>query len=417
MNRFKHIDKILNNNPRVKQDKYVPKLLELIDGSVVLTVAGNELLLENLHFEEDVKIKIYNKSEINIKNCTFEGILIFSPQPEGVISGIDIFVFKTIVKNKINFNRVANYARAELDCCVTSSANFSDDNIDFVKIFKSEIDEVYFEGTTVKELSITHSFIKNIINYDLNARDIYIDIESILNNYKKFNEIKVSSFINDEYIKESKSKIKEYNNLIKSKKSLNPNKSFKEFKNDLINNINVEKKSIVDHKKIARSHYLKYIQTIKKSKDESIDDSVISELNYLYFKNKKYSPLIYLLLSSVGFFYKPSKAIFLSVLTILTFGIAFYSINHFGDRLLTLSEICTPSILNKVAGEFVDAIYMSGITFFTIGYPGNLGEAVSFVELIRKVLILIEAGMGIILISTILISFMNKYLSIKNKVS
>ena len=413
MNKFKHIDKIINNRPRAKQDKYAPKPHELIDESIVLRVTDNEFVLEDIHFEEDVKIEIVNKSEIKILNCTFEQTLIISPETEGDLNGIDILVYKTIVKNNININRVANYVRTELDCCVTSSVNFSDDNIDLVRIFRSEIDEVYFEGTIVKELSITHSFIKRIMNYNLDATNIYIDLESILNHYKTFKNIKLTSFLNEGHLNDCRLRIKEYRNLIKSRSSLNPNKSFLEFKKDLIHNINVENESIKEGKVTARAHYLKYIQIIKQSKDESIDDGVISELNYLYFKNKQYSPLISLLLNSVGYFYKPSRAILLSVYMILIFGIAFYSINNFGCRFLTLSEISTPSVLSRVAVDLINSIYFSGITFFTIGYSDIIGESVSTIEPIRKVLILLEAGIGIILTSTILLSFMNKYLSRK----
>ncbi|MGP8154910.1 MAG: ion channel [Smithella sp.] len=63
--------------------------------------------------------------------------------------------------------------------------------------------------------------------------------------------------------------------------------------------------------------------------------------------------------------------------------------------------------------DIVEYIFFSGITFFTIGYSDILKETVSTIEPIRKILDLIEAGIGIILTSTILISFMNKYLSHK----
>lgn len=251
------------------------------------------------------------------------------------------------------------------------------------------------------------------MNYNLDATNIYIDLESILNHYKAFKHIQLTSFLNEGHLYDCRLRIKEYRNLIKSRSSLNPDKSFLEFKKDLIHNINVENESIKEGKVTARAHYLKYIQIIKQSKDESIDDGVISELNYLYFKNKQYSPLISLLLNSVGYFYKPSRAILLSVYMIVIFGIAFYSINNFGCRFLTLSEISTPSALSRVAADLINSIYFSGITFFTIGYSDIIGESVSTIEPIRKVLILLEAGLGIILTSTILLSFMNKYLSRK----
>ena len=64
--------------------------------------------------------------------------------------------------------------------------NFLDEIIDVVKIFRSEINVIYFEGATLSELSITDSFIQNIINYDLKVPLVYIDLDSITNHYRSF---------------------------------------------------------------------------------------------------------------------------------------------------------------------------------------------------------------------------------------
>ena len=135
------------------------------------------------------------------------------------------------------------------------------------------------------------------------------------------------------------------------------------------------------------------------SRDETIDDSVISELNYLYHKNKDHSPLVYFLLSMVGFFHKPFRPIVTSCLVIIIFGISFYSIKNFDNRMLTLSELLNPNIMAIVLTDLIDSVYFSGITFFTIGYSDIIGESNSILEPTRKLLILLEAGIGIILTS------------------
>ncbi len=413
MAKFKHIDEIIKNNPREEQVEYTPNAFELIDETIQLRAAKSLYVLENAHFKNDVRINICTNSEVEIKNCTFDGYLIINPQAQDGLTEIVVRLYKVLVNHRINFLRVANYVEANIDCCVASSVNFFDDNVDFVRIHRSEIDEVYFEGTNVQKISITRSFIKRISNYDLISSSIYIDLESILNHYGKFKNIKVDDFVDYKVIHEHKSKIKEYKKYIKSKESLNPSKTFSEFKADVLNNISLANRSIVNHNKSARSQYLKYIQLIMKSKDESIDDSVISELNYLYFKNKEYPCYIHFLLNSIGFFYRPSRAILSALLVIIGFGIVYYLMAHFGFRFLSYKELFSATKLLDVAGELIDSIYFSGITFFTIGYSDIIGAASKSIEPFRKITILIEAAMGIILTATILVSFMNKYLTKK----
>ena len=116
---------------------------------------------------------------------------------------------------------------------------------------------------------------------------------------------------------------------------------------------------------------------------------------------------------SYWFFLQAIQSHFIFGFNNFFFGILFYCINHVGDRLLSFEEFSSPTTLFNVLRELINSVYFSGITFFTIGYSDTLGEAPKSVEPLRQILILIEAAMGIILTSTILLSFMNKYLTNK----
>jgi hypothetical protein len=407
---FEYKEIILQNEQRKNLSEFKRGIFDLIEDWIILKAGLEPCVLENFHFKHNVKIKAYKNSIIKIENCSFDGCLIIYPEGEDDISGINIYIYNTIVNNRINFNRVANYQDVSIYYSVIRSANFTDSKVDLLKIFRSEIDEVYFEGVNVNELEIKRSYIKKILNYDLISSSIKIDIESVLNHYKKLSNIKKDDFINHENINDACSKIKEFKKCIKSKKSPNPKTTFSELKVDMLQNVIIAKKIISKEKLIARSHFLKYIQLILSSKDESVDGNVISELNYIYFKNTKYPWYIHFLLSSVGFFYKPSKAILSSFLAIVFFGIVFYIIHHFNCRLLSLEELFYKGNFFNVFSEVIDAIYFSGITFFTIGYGETLGVASNSIEPIRKIFILSEAGTGILLTSSVLISFINKYL-------
>ena len=255
MPKFKHIDTILKNRPEAEQVTYIPKNLELIEGCIKLRATPNLFLLENLQFQNDVEIQIVSKTEIEIKHCTFDGALFITPKPESELDGISVRLFKTIVNSHINFNRLGNYKNASIDCCLTGTVNFSDQDIDYIDIYFSEIDEVYFEGTIVKELSILDSFIKRILHNGLDSKSINIDLKSVMNHYRKFNKIRVESFVNDQYIDECKEEIKKFKKHIKSEKSPSPKKSFSEFKTDMINNILITKESIAQSKNDAVSYY------------------------------------------------------------------------------------------------------------------------------------------------------------------
>jgi len=408
---FEHIEKIINNNPLEKQDMYVPGNSELISEEIVLHVNKKKLILENLHFVYDVKFNIISDSSISIKNCTFDKSVIFKPNLEiDSEPTLDIRIFKTIASTYINFNRCAKYGTIELDCCVTHSANFADDSIEHISIYRSEIDNLYLESNIINTLSITDSYICKITNYAKDIKTVEIDADSIRGYYSKFKNIKLNNFIDYAYIKKCRSEIIKNKNLLIMRLMHGAADGYKISNDDLKNNISVSKEAIKETKQLSRKNYLRYIQLLKKSTDESIDDHVISELNYLYLKNKKYSWYIFILLSSIGFFYKPSRVILLSVTTILFFGLMLFALDHLTCSTANLSNLFTTDYPSQTGEKLLNAMYSSGLTFFTLGYSLPTTKAVASIQHIKQFFTLMEAGIGIILTSTILISFMNKYL-------
>ncbi len=114
-------------------------------------------------------------------------------------------------------------------------------------------------------------------------------------------------------------------------------------------------------------------------------------------------PLVYIPLNLIGFFYKPSKIIFLSIITIFVFGLIFHTFDTYDNQLITWS---------KIMGKLANDIYFSGLTFLTIGYPATPANSIESIHIIKKIFVIFEAGIGILLSSSLLISFMNKYLSL-----
>lgn len=402
--KFTYLDKIINNSLLENRVTYEPTVRELNGKEILLSVNKGKYVIENKHFPFDVKLNISSNSCIEIKNCIFDGVLLVNPMSSEDFNQIlEVTLFKTIVSKKVNLNRVANYERIDLDCCLIGSANLTNEYIGEINIFKSEIHSICLESTIIKLLSIKDSYITKVINYTDTVEKNYVDLNSILGIHKKFNNINWNLFIDSEQLENSLSEQKMYKKILRERIFFRKKDQYNITNDDLRKNISLCKNSIQDIKKQSRINCLRYIQLFKKSNDESIDDQVISELNYLYLKNKKYSLGVYILLSMIGFFYRPSKVIILSALIVFFFGFFIF--------IIDLSSNATSSIFTiDCLLKLLNSIYTSGLTFFTIGTFNISPEESVIISIFKQVVTLLEAGLGIILTSTILVSFMNKYL-------
>jgi len=392
--------------PRSQQTKYVCGLLEDYDDSYHINISEREKQFNNLIFDKTVRFCVRSDCKINIENSTFKGSLIVMPE-EAV--QITVFAFKVTVNDSINLNREAMYKSVEIDSCVAKSVIFSDYYADNVTIYKSELDEVIFESTIVNDLSIKRSIIRRFSMYDFAPRKVWLDVETILGGKVSVSSLTYKSFINIDYINDCNSKISELKELLKSGVSLNPNKSSNEFCNDMVNNIQVYKDSIAEHKNNSRLNFLRFMLLAKKSSDESVDDIVISDLSFVFFRNRKYKKILFILLWCVGFFYKPLRVLACSISIIITFGLIYYTILNFNNRFFLIEDFTMISTWRQIVIDLVNAIYFSGITFFTIGFGDIAGNDSTIAEVARKGFVLIEAGLGILLSSTVLVSFLNRY--------
>jgi hypothetical protein len=391
---------------RPQQTKYVCSALEVYDDSYHINISEEETKFNNLIFDKTVSFRVKTNCKINIENSTFEGSLIVMPDDAVQIT---IFIYNVSVNGNISLNREATYISIELDTCSAKSVIITDYNADNVTIYKSDFQQVIFEGTTVKELSIKRSMIRRFSIFDFEPEKVYLDVETILCGHKSICSLTYKNFIDIGHIDDCNNKICEMNELLKSKVALNPNKSLIEFKSDVVNNIKVYNDSITEHKNGARLNFLRFIKLAKLSIDESVDDIVIADLSFVYFRNRKYRIILFILLWCVGFFYKPFRVLVCSTAVIISFGLIYYAIANFQYSFFPIHDFTLLSTWKQIAIDLVNAIYFSGITFFTIGFGDIAGNDSILAEVARKGFVLVEAGLGILLSSTLLISFLNRH--------
>lgn len=412
MKKFKFIDKIIEQKYVDSRKEYTPTMGTDFGEEINLTSTAPEFLLENLIFHKTLKISIPHATKITIKNCLFNGALIINPDSNNTLKDIEVFIYKTVANQNININRLADFKSINVDCCVIESIYIRDVGIGELSFFGSEILEVGFDGTKIKNLEITDNFL-SVLKYEhLQIEKINIDITSILAYHKKLNKIRVNNFYDKSLLENWTSQMNEYEKQLAGNEIPDNYKTRKEYERVLKHNIKVCRDSISDHQERCRQYLLNFYLLLKKSIHASIDNYVLSDLNYFFYRNKKYNPIIWTVLFAFGFFYKPSRVIFSSILSVIFFGIVFYMISHANSALLSFSDLLNPNIINTVFHELANSVYFSGITFYTVGYSDLLDGFVSGNYIfIKQLLVIIEAAIGIIFSSAILISFMNKYIT------
>lgn len=405
--KFKHIKDIIQKNYLRNLSIYQPKASEDYGTEgIKLDCLKSKFKLKNLVFTRDVEIKLKTTADISINSCVFRGSLRIHSDTQEDLNDIELLIFKSIIYDLFCIGPHVGYKSINVDC-IAAREMFVTADAKYVNIYRSEIPKLEFEGGIIDNFVLKDSFMQILSYYHTRFREVDIDTKTFLKYFKKLENIKIGNFYTD-FLDKAQREIKIEKKKLKNKE-FPANIPASECVKIIIRNIRIKKELIDKCKHDARIKYLDFLSLLKKSKNESIDSQVIADLNYNYYKNKAYNPLVYCMMWALGFFYRPLRIIVSSTIIIFVFGLAYLLLAHLGSSPV-ISENKMPFNIAEYLSVLVKYIYFSGFTFYTIGYSDIMENLVNqHLVLIKQVLVLLEGCIGVICNSSIVVALLNKH--------
>ncbi len=311
----------------------------------------DKISIKNQIFDKHITLRLQSITTIELDNCVFEkGLSVQSLENEP----LSVSIACCIIRSGINLSRISNYKEFSASYSFIESASFGDVSYEEISIAYSEIPIIHMNMCEIKSFST----IKAHLN-------LIFCTKSIIQN----NSISKDSFDTYEVLK-----------------CITPGLFLKVLPKD-------NKNPNTERVRNARNDLLNFIFLLSNSDDLRFETEINAKLNYSYHKYKNKLPTR-VFLYPVGYFYKPTRVIFTSVIVVVLFGFAYKFIAG-----------------TKGSLKLFECVYFSGITFFTIGYSDILDGLTEKRAILKEMLVLIEAGLGISLCSSLLASLLNKYIN------
>ena len=219
---FKFPEKIFRKNDfdNVGPHKLIDKEKEYYDQDCLrISCDSANYELKNEVFDSDVRIDVAKSTRISITGCIFNASLIINPSMEDLVD-IEIYIYKSIVKENLNVNRIADYEKIGIDKCIINYLNITDCNVDEIDIYLSEIITTSCDGTKVNHLRIHDCFLKILMrNQSASFNDVSIDLNSFSGYHKAVHYINSKHFVYEKGVQEARQMIRTSRKLLQSKKT------------------------------------------------------------------------------------------------------------------------------------------------------------------------------------------------------
>jgi len=324
-----------------------------------------ELVIENLHFTDTVTFYLKERvPSITVRNCIFEEGLSFAYHSEGKWKVNSFLIFNSVCKALAVGSNGLDFEKVSIDKCAISDLLLCAEDIDYLDFFRSDIPNICVESKLIKEIVDRGSYLGLLKIFRTDFYKIRMKTES----FEQYKTSILDVSIND-FIKEDLRPVKWYDREIVK----------------------------TEQYEWAINYLLNFLDFIKRTNFVNSSVNYVSDVEYLYQKSRtaRTSKIALVLLTMLGFFRKPWRIVMVSCIVIFLFSIGYF-------------------FITKETFSFAQSLFFSGITFFTIGYSDmTIIKDVSVIkcggDFLKQFFIFAEAGLGMFLSSSLLVSIINKH--------